>query len=159
MQASVAIQYRLLNAIEGFTGSVEIPAGQSTRSFSQERFAISAEQTDSNNFRGLTFSTNSSDNFNRGRIATSSGNTVPDDSFASVMLPSSLLDDLDSANEPRRFSFGVFADDTLFPRQEDSSEYDDLEVGSVIISVTLHGSTVRDLTDSVSLSFKKAVVS
>lgn len=144
---------RLLTAIEDFAGSVEIPPGQQNRTFSQNRFAFSAEEADSNNFNGITFSTNIRDDFDSGTVGTTPGNSVPDDSVASVVLPPSILD---GRSGLQRFSFVIFSGDTLFQPLTELSE--DYEVGSVIISATLHGFNVTQLSDPVVITFEKAVV-
>ena len=158
-------QYRLLSAIEDFAGNVEIPEGESTRTFSQDNFAFSAEETDPNNFEGLIFSTNSRDDFDNGRISTAAGNTVPDDSIASIVIPSSLVDE--TSNELTRFVFSVYADDTLFQPRVDYVEFRGFEVGSVILAATpyhvttntnLEKFTVSDLSEPVTIQFKKATV-
>ena len=157
-------QYRLFNAIEDFAGSVEIPTDQNTRTFSQNNFALSAEQINTN-FEGLTFSTNSRDNFDNGRISTTAANTVPVDSIASIMIPSSLVED--TSNELTRLVFSVFSDDTLFQPRVDLIKFRDFEVGSVFLSATPYGVTVNDnlqsftvsdLRDAVTVQFQKAMV-
>jgi hypothetical protein len=157
--------YRLFNAIEDFAGSVGIPTGQSTHTFSRDNFAISAEEPDSSNFEGLVFSTDSRDNFENGRISTAPGNIVPEDSIASIIIPSSFVDG--TSNEVARFVFSVFADDTLFQPRSDIVEFRDLEVGSVFLSATPYGVTannnlqsfiVSDLTDPVTVQFEKTTV-
>jgi hypothetical protein len=154
----------LFNAIEDFAGSVDIPTGQSTHTFSRDNFAISAEEPDSSNFEGLVFSTDSRDNFENGRISTAPGNIVPEDSIASIIIPSSFVDG--TSNEVARFVFSVFADDTLFQPRSDIVEFRDLEVGSVFLSATPYGVTannnlqsfiVSDLTEPVTIQFEKAV--
>ena len=158
-------QYRLFDAIEDFAGSVEIPAEQSTRAFSQDNFALSAEQINVN-FEGLTFSTNSRNNFDNGRISTTAANTIPVDSIASIIIPSSLRDE--TSSELARLVFSVFSDDTLFQPRVDLVRFQDFEVGSVFLSATpyrdtindnLQSFTVSDLTDTVTIQFQKAVVS
>ena len=149
--------YRLLDAIEDFTGNVQIPPGQSTISFPQDNFALFAEETDPDDFAGLTFSTDSRDNFDNGRIGTSLGSSVPGDSIAAITLPPSILDD--DTSTLRRFSFAVYADDTLFQSRGESQRFEGLQVGSVIVSATLHGVTVSDLTEPVTIQFGKAMVS
>lgn len=144
---------RLLSAIEDFAGSVEIPAGQRNRTFSQNRFAFSTEEADSSNFNGITFSTNTRDDFDSGTIGTSPGTSVPSDSVASVVLPPEILAGRSGA---QRFSFVIFSGDTLFQSQTELSE--DSVVGSVIISATLHGYTVTQLSKPVIITFEKAVV-
>ena len=147
-------RHRLLSALEDFTGSVPVSEEETSRSFSQDNFALSAAEIDPVSFEGLTFSTDSNDNFRDATVATSMGTTVPTDSIASISLPPSLL--VDGGNESQRISFALFADDTLFqPRQLPK----DLEVGSVFVSAILHGSTVSGLTDTVTIILQKAMVS
>ena len=131
--------------------------GGSTRSFSQDNFALHAEEIVPDNFEGLTFSTDSMDNFKDATVGTSSGTNSTTSSIASITLPPSLLDG--DSNDSRRLSFSVFADDILFQARELASEFQDLEVGSVFVSATLHGSTVSDLTDVVTVRFEKTTVS
>ena len=145
--------YRLLDGIEDFGGSVMISPGQSTVAFPRDNFAISAEDFDPENFEGVTFSTDTRDNFDSGRIGTSAGTSIPDTSVAAITLPPSLL--ATSSNVSRRVSFTVFADDTLFQPRGGT---DDVQVGSVFISATLHGSIVRGLQDPVSIQFEKTTV-
>lgn len=127
-----------------------IPTGQSTVTFPRKNFAISAEEIDSGNFSGITFSTNTRDNFDNGRIVTSAGTSVPDGSVASITLPPSLLDS--SSDGSRRLSFSTFGDDTLFQSRSG------VRVGGVVISATLHGSDVSGLQDPVSIRFETTVV-
>lgn len=151
MRNALHISHRLLNGIDDFGGSVRIPPGQSAVDFSQENFAIAAGQFDFRNFEGVTFSTSTRDSFNSGRVGTSAGVSIPDNSVASITLPPSLLDG--SPNMMRRIGFTVFAGDTLFQLRGDSEE-----VGSVIISATLYGSTVSGLSDPVMIQFEKTRV-
>ena len=157
-------QYRLFDAIEDFAGSVDIPAEQSTRTFSQDNFALSAEQINVN-FEGLTFSTNSRDNFDNGRISTTAANTIPMDSIASIIIPSSLRDE--TSRELTRLVFSVFSDDTLFQPRVDLVRFQDFEVGSVFLSATPYRDTINDnlqsftvsnLSDTVTIQFQKAMV-
>ena len=96
------------------------------------------------------------ENFKDSRVGTTAGDTVPSDSVASISLPPSLLDDVSTGQQ--RFGFSVFEDGTLFQSRNTPEEFQGLEVGSVVISATLYGSTVSGLDDDVRVQLQKSTV-
>ena len=133
---------------------MDITPGETTLTLSQENFALHVEEVTSNNFEGITFSTNSRRNFQNGRVGSTSGSSVPSDAVVSIVLPPSTL----SGSGSQRIGFSLYDDGTLFQPRNTAKEFQGLDVGGVFISATVYGSIATGLSDPVTARFLKSTV-
>jgi hypothetical protein len=145
----------LLSALEDFAGDIDITPGQRSQTLSEDNFALHAENVDTNDFEGITFSTNSRNSFRSGTVGSSSGSSVPLDAVASIVLPQSVLGRVNSTGS-QRISFSLFDDDALFQPLSTPEVFRGLNVGSVIVSATIYDATATGLSDPVTARFQKS---
>ena len=91
-------------------------------------------------------------------IETASGNMTYLNRTASVRVPRSVFQELGQAGDQQRLSYAVFLRDTLF--QSSDQNQSNLTVGSVIVAVTVNGTSVGgNLSTPITVTFQASEVS
>lgn len=138
---------RILEALETVVENIPITNSSEPEIIPLKSFAVAALLVDIKDIKvsGQNFSINSreitEDNLSFG--------TRTDNAAASISLPNTILYNVTDITNSTRITHSVFLFDSLFLRR--SENY--LEVGSIIISASVVGKTLRGLRDPVSLNF------
>ncbi len=136
--------------------------------FSRDNFAIHVDETEVDQYRGITFRVDTEidtlEAFEADSITTVAQEEETNRTGAvSISLPDTLLSDLIAdgflgGEVSSRFSYSVFIDDALFqslPGSESAVEFRGYEVGSVIVSAAVAGiDRVSDLSKPVRMRFQ-----
>ncbi len=136
--------------------------------FSRDNFAIHVDETEVNQYRGITFRVGTDidtlEAFEADSITTIAQEEETNRTGAvSISLPDTLLSDLIEDGFfgsvlSSRFSYNVFIDDALFqslPGSESAAEFRGYEVGSVVVSAAVAGiDNVSDLSKPARMRFQ-----
>ena len=158
--------YRLLDSLTNFSNKLEITNATSV-TFTRTTFAIQVNNINASSFQGETFSVNLgsveeavdiSSTIREEALETASGNMTYQSSTASVRVPRSVFQELGLVGDQQRLSYAVFLRDTLF--QSSDQNQSNLTVGSVIVAVTVNGTSVGgNLSTPITVTFQASEVS
>jgi len=91
-------------------------------------------------------------------IETTPGNMTYQNRTPSVQVPESVFQELGQAVDQQKLSYAVFLRDTLF--QSSDQNQSNLTVGSVIVAVTVNGTSMsRNLSTPITVTFQASEVS
>ena len=91
-------------------------------------------------------------------IETTPGNITYQNRTASIQVPESVFHELGQAGHQQRLSYAVFLRDTLF--QSSDQNQSNLTVGSVIVAVTVNGTSMSgNLSTPITVTFQASEVS
>ena len=86
-------------------------------------------------------------------IETTPGNITYQNRTASIQVPESVFHELGQAGHQQRLSYAVFLRDTLF--QSSDQNQSNLTVGSVIVAVTVNGTSMSgNLSTPITVTFQ-----
>ena len=166
MQLDFPTVYRLLNSLTSF-GNKLVIANATTATFTRRSFAIRANDINASSFQGETFSVNLgsvedtmgiSSAIREEAIETTPGNITYQNRTASIQVPESVFHELGQAGHQQRLSYAVFLRDTLF--QSSDQNQSNLTVGSVIVAVTVNGTSMSgNLSTPITVTFQASEVS
>ena len=159
---------RLLASVETFTEIVNLPAGETERTFAEETFVLHVQDTPVDQYTGVTYALNVDINTQTGfdtvadSVSSTAGMEAP--STTSLTVPETALEDAGiSSGQNARLAYNVFANDTLFqlrPEFRATSGLESFAVGSAIQSLTVAGSgnSSLQLSNPVRIRFQKKKV-
>ena len=158
--------FRLLDSLTNFSNKLVI-TNTTMATFTRTTFAIRVNDINASSFQGETFSVNLgsveetmdiSSAIRGEAIVTVPGNTGYQNRTASVQVPRSVFQELGLGGDRQRLSYAVFLTDTLF--QSSDQNQSNLTVGSVIVAVTVNGTSVsRNLSTPITVTLQASEVS
>ena len=156
---------RLLDSLTNFSNKLEI-TNTTTATFTRTTFALQVNNINASSFQGETFSVNLgsveeamdiSSAIREEAIETTPLDMAYQNRTASVQVPKSVFQELGQAGDQQRLSYAVFLKDTLF--QSSDQNQSNLTVGSVIVAVTVNGTSGNDsLSIPITVTFQASEV-
>ena len=150
--------HSLRESIEEVAESIPIPENETQVVLTRESFAVAVQEVELDSFAGLTFSvvvTNGFDDANSQLDMNSLSFSETDDAIASLSLPRSLFNNLNTSKNSTRITQSVFLTDSLFLRRERNFSV----VGGIILAASVVGTRLTELDPPIQLSFVKNPVS
>ena len=159
---------RLLASVETFAEMVNLPTGESERTFAEETVVLHVQDTPVDQYTGVTYALNIDINIQTGfdtvadSVSSTAGMEAP--STTSLTVPETALEDAGiSSGQNARLAYNVFANDTLFqlrPEFRAASGLESFAVGSAIQSLTVANSDKSrlQLSNPVRIRFQKTKV-
>ena len=140
------------------TESIPFTDNETQVVLTRESFAVAVQEVETNHFPGLIFSVDVSNSFydtNSQLDMNSVSFSETDDAIASLSLPNTLFDNLNSSKNNTRITQSVFLTNSLFLQRENNFS----EVGGIILAASVVGTRVTELDPPIQLSFVKNPVS